>query len=144
MFGRAVKALRFSETGERVYFANHAVLSAADFGVPQDRRRLFVIGVRRDKSPKWSASTVTTTSLRCSLSRPHLAIRRPIGARRVCSRPRADVAPWRRSMMTSALDRIVRQLPRAPRKVMHPSHVGLRRDRQFTLSRCAWTCPRRH
>jgi DNA (cytosine-5)-methyltransferase 1 len=49
LFERAMDTLRFSTNPRtRRYFANSAVLSASDFGVPQHRRRLFFIAVRVD------------------------------------------------------------------------------------------------
>lgn len=39
----------FSELG---YVYNHAVLNARDFGIPQNRERVFVVGFRKDVAPK--------------------------------------------------------------------------------------------
>ena len=44
----ALRSLRFDETGRRLYHANSLVLKSSDYGVPQSRRRLFVIAVRAD------------------------------------------------------------------------------------------------
>lgn len=45
-FSRQIKA--FSEAGGRGYNVSWAVLDAASYGVPQRRRRLFIVGVRND------------------------------------------------------------------------------------------------
>src|SRR5439155_24285293 len=49
-FEGALDTLRYPDPSHtrRLYFVNSAVLSASGFGVPQDRRRLFFVGVRAD------------------------------------------------------------------------------------------------
>ena len=45
----ALDHLRFtSEGGPRLYYVAYRVLSADDYGVPQSRRRVFIIAVRSD------------------------------------------------------------------------------------------------
>lgn len=44
------------------YAVDYRVLDAADFGVPQNRRRLFVVG-RLDGGPKWPESEAARTSM---------------------------------------------------------------------------------
>jgi len=48
-FQGALDTLRFADPSHsrRLYYVNSTVLSASGFGVPQERRRLFFIGVRR-------------------------------------------------------------------------------------------------
>ena len=41
------------------YSVSHAVLNAADYGVPQTRRRVFIVGFRRDTGLEWSAPDPT-------------------------------------------------------------------------------------
>jgi DNA (cytosine-5)-methyltransferase 1 len=50
LFERALNTLGFADASHtrRLYYVNSAVLSASGFGMPQDRRRLFFIGVRGD------------------------------------------------------------------------------------------------
>src|SRR5262249_34489961 len=50
LFERALNTLRFADASHThpLYYVNSAVLSASGFGVPQDRRRLFFVGVRAD------------------------------------------------------------------------------------------------
>lgn len=64
---------RFRSAGYRV---NYAVLSAADFGVPQDRKRIFLVGIRSDFGLRYEFPTPThgPTTLN-----PHVSQRSAIG-----------------------------------------------------------------
>lgn len=55
------------------YYLEHSVLNAADFGVPQTRRRVFVVGKRHDQFPAFTFPQPTNL--------PHLArtVRQAIG-----------------------------------------------------------------
>lgn len=46
IFKRILKEL--SEAGEKGYYVNFDILNAVDFGVPQNRRRVIILGTRRD------------------------------------------------------------------------------------------------
>lgn len=45
---------RFSKAGSHGYNVNWAMLSAQDYGVPQDRKRIFIVGIRSDLGIRYS------------------------------------------------------------------------------------------
>jgi site-specific DNA-cytosine methylase len=140
LFEAALDALRFaSGPRKRLYYAHAAVLSAADFGTPQDRRRLFFIAVRND--------VAEAAGIRCDedvlkvFPEPTHA---PISVRAALAgvpQTETDLSPWRKSMLVHRVGRIARRLPRAPEKITRPRHIAMRTDRWFSLARCAWDRP---
>jgi DNA-cytosine methyltransferase len=140
LFETALDALRFaSGPRKRLYYAHAAVLSAADFGTPQNRRRLFFIAVRND--------VADAVGIRCDEDVLRVfpgPTHAPISVRSALAgihQTEADLRPWRRSMLVHRVGRVARQLPHAPKKVTRPLHVGMRKDRWFSLARCAWDRP---
>ncbi len=50
------------DQGELSYVLSHKVLNAADYGVPQQRRRVFIVGFRSDLNLTWSFPEPTHSS----------------------------------------------------------------------------------
>lgn len=140
LFEAALDALRFtSGPRKRVCYAHAAVLSAADFGTPQDRRRLFFIAVRSDVAEAVGIGCDDDV-LRLFPEPTHA----PVSVRSALAdlqQSDADLLPWRRSMLVNRVGRVARRLPRDPQKITRPCHVGMRKDRWFSLARCAWDRP---
>jgi DNA (cytosine-5)-methyltransferase 1 len=142
LFEAALHCLRFSSNSNprtRAYYASAAVLSAADFGVAQDRRRLFVVGVRQDVA---EAVGITGDSDVAALF--PAPTHSPVSVRSALTglqQSPAEIFLWRRAVMTAVLGRIVRHLPRNPQKCLTPRHVGFPKGLWFSLVRCAWDIP---
>lgn len=140
LFATALDALRYtSGPRRRVYYAQAVVLSAADFGTPQDRRRLFFIAVRIDVAEAIGIRRDEDV-LRVFPGPTHA----PISVRSALAglqQTEGDLRPWLRSMQIHRVGRVARRLPRAPKKVTRPGHVGMRKDSWFSLARCAWDRP---
>ena len=136
-----LRALRFEngDGSDRVYFANWKVLAASDFGVPQARRRLFILGIRRDVgeaiqirddrevSQLFPASTHLPVSIRSAFAN--------------LQQTYEQILPWSTSAMGTALDAAVRRLPKNPARRTRPYHVTPGARENFTLTRCAWDLP---
>ncbi len=139
LFRRAVHELRFAETGERLYYVAHAVLSSADFGVAQARNRLFVVGIRQDVAEAVGITSDEAVSFVFPDS-THL----PVSVRSALAdlgQTEADVAPWRTAAMTRSLGRYVHVLPRDSVNCVRLRHAGFSTETRFTLVRAAWDLP---
>ncbi len=134
----ALRLLRFDETGRRLYYANFLVLNASDYGVPQRRRRLFVIAVRADVADVVKlGSDVAMLLLFPGPTHAPLSVEAAfIGLQQ----NEAEVHPFRRAMMTSNLSHLARRLPHDPGRWITPRKVGLGRNR-FSTVRAAANLP---
>ena len=106
---RALGALRFPDGKhlDRAYYAAWSVLSASDFGVAQKRRRLFIIGIRRDV-----ATTVGIASDDAVLGIFPTPTHTPLSIRSALQglqQKSSEVEPWLKSVMTSSLGPAVRR-----------------------------------
>jgi DNA (cytosine-5)-methyltransferase 1 len=141
VFQRVLQALRFPADGSgRHYYADWTVLSASDFGVPQKRQRLFIIGVRKDVgeavgidsdeaiSDVFPAPTLVGVNIRSALAG--------------LEQTEKDIWPWTRSaMVSSSLAALIRLLPKNPTKPTRLSHIYRGYTKNYTLTRCSWDKP---
>jgi DNA (cytosine-5)-methyltransferase 1 len=138
---RALDVVRFPDgVQDRAYYTASAVLAANDFAVPQKRRRLFIIAVRRDVAEavgiKSDADVAAVFPAPTTLS--PVSIRSALAGLQQSKR---DLDPWRRVAITTSLGRAIGRLPRNPSKLTRPSHVDPDDHRDFTLTRTAWDLP---
>jgi site-specific DNA-cytosine methylase len=133
-------ALRFAPgSGDRLYFANYAVLSASDFGVPQRRRRLFLVAIRVDVAEGIGiCSDDEVLSVFPVPTHAPISVRSALGGLQPMH---GDIYPYTRSMLTTAMGRVARQLPLDPARPIFPRSVGLPRGRWFSMVRAAWDAP---
>ncbi len=140
LFEAALDYLRFSGGPRtRSYYASAKVLSAADFGVAQVRRRLFIIGVRKDVAE--AVGITSDDDVAVVFPTPTHA---PVTIRSALAglqQSEAQTFPWHRAVMTAPIGRAIRQLPRDPHKRTKPCHVGLGNESRYSLVRCAWDLP---
>ena len=141
VFQRVLRALRFqqSDGGSRAYFVNFSVLAASDFGVPQKRLRLFIIGVRQDVGTAIGIdSDEAVLDVFPSPTQVGVSIRSALAD---LSQTERDIAPWTRSAMVSSLGAAIRHLPKQPTKLTRLNHVIPGNTKRFMLTRCSWDLP---
>jgi DNA-cytosine methyltransferase len=141
VFERVLRALRFpsGEDSGRAYYVNSSVLAASDYGVPQKRLRLFIVGARRDVAEAigidrdeavlgiFPAPTKIGVSIRSAFANLHQTA--------------SDIEPWARAAMTTSLGGLIRRLPKDPVKHTRLVHIDPSNTANYTLTRCAWGLP---
>ena len=131
--------LRFSGDGERRYYAAVSVLAADEFGVPQARKRLFIIGVRKDVAEAVGIHEDADVR-RCF----PIATSSPVTIRSALRGLKQDVrqvGPWRKSFAVSSLGEIIRRFPKNPPKHLRPSDLNPADQSNFTFRRCSYDLP---
>ena len=142
LFNEFLDALRYRRLKDRskvrVYYAGWRVLSSHDFGVPQERRRLFVIGIRKDVGERIGIKSdedvarvfpdppCTWVTIRSALNN--------------LKQRMEDASLWRRAMMTSSLGRLAKSAA-DPAERIGLRDVGIVTSSNFTLAPCAGTYP---
>jgi site-specific DNA-cytosine methylase len=140
VFDRVLNALRLPAGGSgRAYYANWAVLSASDFGVPQKRQRLFIIGVRKDVGD--AVGICSDEAVRDVFPAPTQVGVSVRSALDDLQQTENDVWPWTRSAMVSSLGGLIRLLPKNPTKPTRLSHLFPDCTKHYTLTRCSWDKP---
>jgi DNA (cytosine-5)-methyltransferase 1 len=131
---RIVRDLRFD--GERrLYYSNWRVLSAADFGVAQNRERIIVISVRKDVAER--VGIRSDEDVLDVFPRPcsgWVSIR---SALEDLKQDFEDERPYLISIRASRLPGLLRCLPKCPPKTRRLKNVKT----NFTLARCSWDTP---
>jgi site-specific DNA-cytosine methylase len=127
-------ALRF-DRGRRAYYVNWKVLSAADHGVAQDRRRVIVISVRTDVAER--VGIRSDEDVRRVFPRPTHGLVSVSSALEGLEQTPEDERPFFASLRASRLPGYLRQLPRRPSKVERLKNA----EKYYTLARCSWDLP---
>jgi DNA-cytosine methyltransferase len=138
VFDRVMRALRFPGD-DRAYYANWQVLSASDFGVPQKRQRLFIIGIRKDVGDLIGVDS--DEAVRDVFPAPTSVGVSVHSAFEDLVQSHGDVWPWTRSAMFGALGGLIRLLPKNPPKPTRLAHLYPGYKKHFTLTRCSWDKP---
>jgi DNA-cytosine methyltransferase len=115
-FEGALDTLRFADASHtrRLYYVNFGVLSASGFGVPQDRRRLFFVGVRADVAR--AVGIDDEEDILALFPEPSdfpVSIRSALADLQQAD---AEIDPWSRAAMTGSIGRWIERLPPNPRK----------------------------
>jgi DNA-cytosine methyltransferase len=139
LFQRIQDKLRFSSRSERLYYVNHVVLTASDFGVPQKRRRLFVIAIRVDVAQAIGIESDDLVRQAFPSSTHFGATVR--NALRDLDQPFSAVKPWIAAAVGSPIYDDIQRLPKCPAKLTRISDVDPNDHTSFTLTRCSWALP---
>jgi len=134
LLDKIVDSIRF-DGGERRYYANWKILSASHYGVPQRRKRIIILSVRRDVAERVGIhSDKDVLGLFPKPTHGEVSIRSAF--RGLEQRPE-DEQPYFRSLRTSRLYTLLKRLPKCPPKILRLPNVKT----NFTLARCSWDMP---
>lgn len=118
----ALAQLGYDETGRRLYYVNVDTLNAEAYGVPQRRRRLFLIAVRADVAGVVGIkSDIDVLLLFPASTHDPITLE---SAWDGLEQNDWELHPYRRAMMTSNLGHLVRQIPHDPYRWMTPRKAG--------------------
>lgn len=121
------------------YLVAWRVLNAKNYGVPQARRRLFVIAVRKDVGA--TVGFEHDRDVERVFPNPtymHETIRSALNG---LEQSPDQLRPWFVSARTSSLEAAIRRLPCSPIKHTRPQNMYPGETKNFTLTRCAWDLP---
>jgi DNA-cytosine methyltransferase len=121
------------------YVVASRVLSADDYGVPQKRRRLFVLGVRKDVAAALNIKDEFGVSL--LLPNPTHTGVTVRDAFTGLEQSAEDVRPWLTSARTTTIATAAGRLPKNPPRLLRPNHMGNSGLRNYTLTRCSFDLP---
>jgi DNA-cytosine methyltransferase len=121
------------------YLVASRVLSASDYGVPQKRRRLFVLGVRKDIAEVIGITSEFETSLLFpNPTHTGVTIRDAFAGLKQSAE---DIRPWLTSAQTTTIATAAARLPKNPPRLLRPNHIGQSVTRNYTLTRCSFDLP---
>ena len=117
------------------YFANHTVLDASLFGVPQKRKRLFVIGIRKDVAHKVGIRSHEDVA-KVFPEPPKTVVSIRAAFTSLVQRP-SDIEQWRAGMRESSLLHATLRLPPNPTRTIKLPNS----EPPFQLLRPSWDAP---
>jgi DNA-cytosine methyltransferase len=121
------------------YVVASRVLSASDYGVPQKRRRLFILGVRKDVAKAIDIRDEFGVS-RLFPNPTHTGVTiRDVFAD--LKQSAEDVRPWLSSARTTSIGTAAARLPKNPPRLLRPVHLGELTTRNYTLTRSSNDLP---
>jgi DNA-cytosine methyltransferase len=129
-----LQALRFGEAGGRVYYVDWKILTAADYGVGQDRARVIVISIRKDVADRLGIHS--DEDVRHVFPRPTHGMVSVRSALEGLEQRSEDEWPFFTSLRASRLPGYLAMLPKCPPKPTRP-----RTKKYYTLTRCSWEMP---
>jgi DNA-cytosine methyltransferase len=129
-----LEALRFDRTS-RAYYADWRILSAGDYGVPQNRRRIIIISIRTDVAER--VGIHSDEEVLQVFPRPTHGMVSIRSAFEGLEQGFEDERPYLTSIRASQLPRLLRQLQKCPPKTQRLKNVKT----NFTLARCSWDIP---
>lgn len=120
------------------YLVNWQVLDASQFGVPQKRKRLFVLGTRKDVAEVVGISSDDQISSLFPTGNRTVSIRNAFAG---LTQTSEDLHSWVNSARTSTLGSAISRLPKCPARLTRPQHITPNDLKNFTLTRCSWDLP---
>ena len=134
----------FKETIKRLteggYKTIHRVLNSSDFGVPQRRKRLFILGIRNDVSKKVGLKTKDEFEGLFPTPNPDeaLTVREALDGIVTPAEERDFLLT---SMRRSSHYEVLKEIPKNPSKKMRMSMVDKDWQSDFSLDRASWVQP---
>jgi site-specific DNA-cytosine methylase len=121
------------------YLAASRVLPASDYGVPQKRRRLFILGIRRDVAEALDIRSELEVS-RLFPNPTHTGVT-VWDAFRDLKQSAEDIRPSLLSARTTSIGSAAARLPKNPPRLLRPNHLGYSLARNYTLTRSSYDLP---
>ena len=122
------------------YAVQVSVLTARDFGVPQHRRRAFLVGIRHDIATRLGVTG--DGDMQHVFPKPSTPV--PVSIRQALdglNQNLDDVLPFVKSARMSGLADLMARLPKEPNKHTRLRHVSPGETKHFSLIRTSWDLP---
>jgi DNA-cytosine methyltransferase len=121
------------------YLVAWRVLSASDYGVPQKRRRLFLLGIRKDVAETIDVQDELSVSrLFPNTTHTGVTIRDAFAD---LEQSAEDIRPWITSARTTSISAAAARLPKNPPRLLRPGHLGEQVNSNYTLTRTSYDLP---
>jgi DNA-cytosine methyltransferase len=121
------------------YVVAWRVLSASDFGVPQKRRRLFLLGIRKDVAEAIDIRDEAEVSrLFPNPTHTGVTVRDAFADLKQSAE---EVRPWLVSAQTTSIATAAARLPKNPQRLLRSHHLGEPTSSNYTLTRSSYDLP---